>query len=153
MRNCVQIGYGYANSFFLRFLIYLFMRDTQREAEAQAEGKAGSPPPPPPIARCRTRSRYPGIMTWRQMLNHWATQVSHGCANSESVNVCWKFLHLKHILVSLSPSSSDGKLVWSLRWPMLRERGRVPCTAHLADGVIGVTHVLCSIPEKQPWWY
>ena len=36
--------------------IYLFMRDTQREAETQAEGEAGSMQG----ARCGTRSRDPG---------------------------------------------------------------------------------------------
>ena len=30
------------NFFFLKDFIYLFMKDTQREAEAQAEGEAGS---------------------------------------------------------------------------------------------------------------
>ena len=40
-------------------VIYLFMRDTQREAETQAEGEASSLQG----ARCGTRSRDPGIMS------------------------------------------------------------------------------------------
>ena len=43
---------------FKKDIIYLFMRDTQREAETQAEGEAGSMQG----ARCGTRSRHPGIM-------------------------------------------------------------------------------------------
>ena len=45
--------------FFFKGFIYLFMRDTQREAETQAEGEAGSPQG----AQCRTRSKDPGITT------------------------------------------------------------------------------------------
>ena len=45
---------------YLSFLkIYLFVRDTEREAETQAEGEAGSMQG----ARCGTRSQYPEIMT------------------------------------------------------------------------------------------
>ena len=39
--------------------IYLFMRDTEREAETQAEGETGFLQG----ARCGTRSQDPGIMT------------------------------------------------------------------------------------------
>ena len=38
-------GFGYIfflSFFFFKDFIYLFMRDTQREAETQAEGEAGS---------------------------------------------------------------------------------------------------------------
>ena len=42
--------------------IYLFMRDTQREAETQAEGEAGSLWG----ARCGTQSWYPGITPWAE---------------------------------------------------------------------------------------
>ena len=52
-------------SIFLKFLyyffkdfIYLFMRDTEREAETQAEGEAG----PLQGARCGTRSQGPRVM-------------------------------------------------------------------------------------------
>ena len=44
---------------FLIDFIYLFMRDTQREAETRAEGEAGSLQG----ARCRTRSQDLGITT------------------------------------------------------------------------------------------
>ena len=47
--------------FFLRFLIYLFMRDTQREAETQAEKEAGSMQG----AWCGTRS-------WDSRITPWA---------------------------------------------------------------------------------
>ena len=47
------------NLFFKDF-IYLFMRDTEREAETQAEGEAGSLQG----ARCRTGSWDPGITPW-----------------------------------------------------------------------------------------
>ena len=54
--------------------LYLFVRDTQREAETQAEGEAGSMQG----AGCRTP--IPGLQdhtqSQRQTLNHWATQVS-----------------------------------------------------------------------------
>ena len=53
--------------------IYLFMRDTQREAKTQAEGEAG----PSQGARCGTRSRdWDHTLSQRQMLNHCATQAS-----------------------------------------------------------------------------
>ena len=39
--------------------IYLFMRDTEREAETQTEGEAGSPRED----GCKTRSQNPGITT------------------------------------------------------------------------------------------
>ena len=42
---------------FLKGFIYLFMRDTEREAETQTEGEAGSLRE----ARCGTRSRDPWI--------------------------------------------------------------------------------------------
>ena len=42
------------------FNIYLFMRDTQREAETQSEGEAGSLQ----RAGCGTWFQDPGIMTW-----------------------------------------------------------------------------------------
>ena len=42
--------------------IYLFLRDTEREAETQAEGGAGSLQ----RARCGTRSRDPGVTAWAQ---------------------------------------------------------------------------------------
>ena len=42
---------------FFKDFIYLFMRDTEREAETQAEGEAGSMQG----ARCRTRSQDPGV--------------------------------------------------------------------------------------------
>ena len=43
--------------FFFKDFIYLFMRDTEREAETLAEGEAGSMQG----AGCRTRSQDPGI--------------------------------------------------------------------------------------------
>ena len=46
--------------FFKKCFIYLFMRDTEREAESQAEGEAGSLWG----AWCRTRSQDPRIMSW-----------------------------------------------------------------------------------------
>ena len=41
------------NQFFKKDFIYLFMRDTEKEAETQAEGEAGSLQE----ARCETRSQ------------------------------------------------------------------------------------------------
>ena len=41
------------------FYVYLFMRDTEREAETQAEGEAGSPWG----TQCETQSQDPRIMT------------------------------------------------------------------------------------------
>ena len=38
----LQSTYDVLRCFFLLDFIYLFMRDTQREAETQAEGEAGS---------------------------------------------------------------------------------------------------------------
>ena len=43
---------------FLKDCIYLFMKDTHREAETQAEGEAGSLQ----RARCGTQSRVPRIV-------------------------------------------------------------------------------------------
>ena len=48
---------------FFRDFIYLFMRDTQREAETQAEEEAGSLWG----AQCGTWSQDPRIMTWAQV--------------------------------------------------------------------------------------
>ena len=45
---------------YFKDFIYLFMRDTEREAETQAEGEAGSMQGAP----CGTRSRDPWITTW-----------------------------------------------------------------------------------------
>ena len=62
--------------FFFKILcIYLFMRDTQREAETQAEGEAGSLREP----WCRTPCQDPGDhdLSQRQLLNPWATQLPH----------------------------------------------------------------------------
>ena len=42
--------------------IYLYMRDTEREAETQAEGEAGSLRG----ARRRTPSRDPGVTPWAE---------------------------------------------------------------------------------------
>ena len=42
--------------------MYLFMRDTEREAETQAEGEAG----PRQGARCGARSRDPGVTPWAE---------------------------------------------------------------------------------------
>ena len=42
--------------------MYLFMRDTHREAETQAEGEAGSMQG----ARHGTRSQDPGVMLWAE---------------------------------------------------------------------------------------
>ena len=44
---------------FFKDFIYLFMRDTEREAGMQAEGEAGSPEG----AQCGTQSQDPEIMT------------------------------------------------------------------------------------------
>ena len=53
------------------------MRDTEkeREAETQAEGEAGSTQGP----QCGTQISGPWdhTLSWRQMLNRWATQASH----------------------------------------------------------------------------
>ena len=49
----------FLNHFFKILLIYLFMRDTQREAETQAEGETDSLRG----TKCGTRSWDPGIMT------------------------------------------------------------------------------------------
>ena len=49
-------------AFFLKDSIYLFMRDTQREAETQAEGEAGSMQG----VRCGTRSQDSRITPWAE---------------------------------------------------------------------------------------
>ena len=58
---------------FFKYVIYLFMRDTQREAEMQVEGGAGS------LQGAQCGDSIPGPrghdLSQRQMLNHWATQV------------------------------------------------------------------------------
>ena len=46
-----------ARDFFFKDFIYLFMRNTHREAETQAEGQAGSLQGTP----CGTQSQGPGI--------------------------------------------------------------------------------------------
>ena len=56
LRN-VDLGFYFI---FLRDFIYLFMRDTQREAETRAEGEAGSMQ----RARRGTRSPVSRIMPW-----------------------------------------------------------------------------------------
>ena len=61
--------YPVVHLFQLKIFIYLFMRDTHREAETQAEGAAGSMQG----ALHGSRSQDPGIMPWakgRQMLNY-----------------------------------------------------------------------------------
>ena len=40
--NKVEISYPFPEFFFFKIFIYLFMRDTEKEAETQAEGEAGS---------------------------------------------------------------------------------------------------------------
>ena len=61
--------------FFLDF-IYLFMRDTEREAETQAEGEAGSMQGTP----CGTRSQDSRITPWvKAAVSCWATQGSWVC--------------------------------------------------------------------------
>ena len=50
------------HSLFLKDFIYLFMKDTQKEAETQAEGEAGSLWGP----WCRTWSQDSGITTWAE---------------------------------------------------------------------------------------
>ena len=49
----------HSDSFFKKYFIYLFMRNTERGAETQAEGEAGTLQ----RARCGTQTRDPGIMT------------------------------------------------------------------------------------------
>ena len=68
-----------SKDFFLKKdFIYLFMRDTQREAETQAEGEAG----PMQGARCGTQSQdsiwrlQDHALGRRQALNLWVTQGS-----------------------------------------------------------------------------
>ena len=60
--------------FFKKDFIYLFIRDTQREAEIQAEGEAGS------LQRSLMWDQIPGPrdhnLSWRQTHNCWATQVT-----------------------------------------------------------------------------
>ena len=60
-------------TFLKNILLYLFTRDTGREAEKQAEGEAGSLWG----AQCGTRSQdlWDQDLSQRQMLNHCATQV------------------------------------------------------------------------------
>ena len=50
-------GFPFLFFFFLKGFIYLFKRDTEREAETWAEGEAGSLRG----ARCGTRSQDPGV--------------------------------------------------------------------------------------------
>lgn len=50
--------YNIFNLDFKKYFIFLFMRDTQREAKTQAEGEAG----PPRGAQCGTRSQDPWIV-------------------------------------------------------------------------------------------
>ena len=56
------MGDGY---FFFKDFIYLFMRDTEREAETQAEGEAGSMQRAP----CGTQS-WVSRITLKVVLNH-----------------------------------------------------------------------------------
>ena len=49
-------------SFFKKYFMYLFMRNTKREAETQAEGETGSLRG----ARWGTRSQDPGITSWAE---------------------------------------------------------------------------------------
>ena len=61
---------------FLKDCIYLFMRDTKREAETQAGGEAGSMQG----ARHGTRSQVSRIMPWAEgVLNRWATGAAQAC--------------------------------------------------------------------------
>ena len=67
--SCCFLRYEYPHhDQFFKDFIYLFMRDTQREAET--EGEAGSPQG----ARCGTRSRFPGsrpeLKADAQLLSH-----------------------------------------------------------------------------------
>ena len=59
--------------YFFKDFVYLFMRDTEREAETQAEGEAGSSGSP-------MRDSIPGpqdhALSQMQTLNRGATQVS-----------------------------------------------------------------------------
>ena len=68
--------------FFFKDFIYLFMRDTEREAETQAEGEAGSMQG----TQCGTWPRdRDHDLNQRQMLNHWATQVAPLTTNLKTI--------------------------------------------------------------------
>ena len=55
---------------FFKDFVYLFMRDTKKEAETQAEGEAGSLWEPHAILGPQDHN-----LSQRHTLNHWATQV------------------------------------------------------------------------------
>ena len=61
-RVLVWLAFFLSSFFFYLDFIYLFMRDTEKEAETQAEGEAGSLRGP----RCGTRSQDPGITPWTE---------------------------------------------------------------------------------------
>ena len=71
LNMCLTLFYFFKDfTLFSKDFIYLFIRDTEREAETQAEGEAGSMQG----ARRGTRSRVSRIMPWAEgsakLLNH-----------------------------------------------------------------------------------
>ena len=81
-------------TFFFFFKIYLFMRDTQREAEIQAGGEAGSSQ----VARCGTRSQILGSCSESkadaQPLSHRGTP-NPGLLNPEPHTLVMRLFHLQ----------------------------------------------------------
>ena len=65
----VGLGNGGFVLFCLKYFIYLFMRDTVREAETQAEREAGSPEPDAGL-NPRTQGSHPGPKADTQPLSH-----------------------------------------------------------------------------------